>query len=99
MFKRILLPYRQVNAHIGFNQFIRECLTGGFNNYVDQRIILYPHPEKWNIHSYDLKVHSHLNLLFDTKEDAMQYLDTLLINNGFKLLNTKEEADRYKVLL
>lgn len=107
--KRILLPYAKLYSGVYKGQCARFYLTGGYNSYI------YFVDKIWHIVSYDVPRHCPLEYKFvgglfiakgdaftancGSLEEAKLLLDEKLIEAGCKLLNTTEEADKYRALL
>lgn len=94
----ILLPYELIEDRDIL--YTRRCINvGAPAGYITFNPPPYGMPVsfgRWKITNYYL---NNILPLFSSKEEAMEILDKLLIQYGFKLLKTKEEADKYRVLL
>jgi hypothetical protein len=98
--RRILQPYRKITDRYVEQLYARYYLDNdGFNNYVYRSTKMYPNPEKWRITSYDADYHSHVDNLFDTKEEAMAVLDKVLTDAGFVCLNDEADVEKWLLLV
>lgn len=96
---KVLLPYRSIDD-IQPPIYDRFPLDG-------QRLTLYiqqePYGLRWQIRNtnewFKQQYKDKLIATFDTLEAAMEALDKILIEKGYKLLNDKEDVDKYMVLL
>jgi len=96
-YNKILLPYQQVNHHItNYYQFVRCKLNGGvWNDYISS----WGSSLLWSITSYTCSYYSHTGNGFSSCEEAKLFLDAMLVKNGYTLLNSFENVDKYLVLL
>lgn len=96
---RILLPWRPITLSGIDVEYTREYLRGGSYvclYYDAQSLFL---SGKWRCVLGNGSSEHRYYVACNTLEEAIAALDKLLIEDGFKLLNTEEEAAKYRCLI